>query len=173
MIGWVTMAMVVAPMVAPLVGGALDTALGWQAIFGFIALVCAATLVGAAAALPETQIVPMTSGGFVRFLDDAHLLLRAPQFVGYALCAATSSAIFFAFLGGAPHVVVSMMGRSSAVYGVWFAFTSVGYMAGNFFAARWSPRFGVDRMIWWGALTTLIGALCTIGAVVMLADGGP
>ena len=33
MIGWVTMAMVVAPMIAPLIGGALDTAFGWHAIF--------------------------------------------------------------------------------------------------------------------------------------------
>ena len=173
MIGWVTMAMVVAPMVAPLIGGVLDTTLGWQAIFAFVALVSAAALVGATVALPETQAAPMMGGGLARFLDDTRLLLRAPQFVGYVLCAATSSAIFFAFLGGAPHVVVSMMGRSSAVYGVWFAFTSVGYMAGNFSAARWSPRFGVDRMIWWGALITLAGALCTIGAVVMLADGGP
>ncbi len=42
MIGWVTMAMVVAPMIAPLIGGALDTALGWQAIFVFVGLFAAA-----------------------------------------------------------------------------------------------------------------------------------
>ena len=30
MIGWVTMAMVVAPMIAPLIGGMLDTAFGWR-----------------------------------------------------------------------------------------------------------------------------------------------
>ena len=39
MIGWVTMAMVIAPMIAPLIGGALDTAFGWQAIFAFIGAV--------------------------------------------------------------------------------------------------------------------------------------
>jgi DHA1 family bicyclomycin/chloramphenicol resistance-like MFS transporter len=41
MIGWVTMAMVVAPMIAPLIGGALDTALGWRAIFAFVGLFAA------------------------------------------------------------------------------------------------------------------------------------
>src|SRR5438309_10989101 len=46
MIGWVTMAMVVAPMVAPLVGGVLDTMFGWQAIFAFIAVASALTLIG-------------------------------------------------------------------------------------------------------------------------------
>src|SRR6185436_6510660 len=38
MIGWVTMAMVVVPMIAPLIGGMLDTAFGLQAIFVFMAL---------------------------------------------------------------------------------------------------------------------------------------
>ena len=58
--------------------------------------------------------------------------------------------MFFAFLGGAPHVVVTMMGHSSAVYGVWFAVTSIGYMAGNFFAARSSVHIGLEvlEMVW-------------------------
>ncbi|MDO8878153.1 MAG: MFS transporter, partial [Pseudolabrys sp.] len=38
MIGLVTTAMVIAPMVSPLVGGILDTAFGWEAIFVFITL---------------------------------------------------------------------------------------------------------------------------------------
>jgi len=37
MIGLVTTAMVIAPMVAPMIGGILDTAFGWEAIFLFIA----------------------------------------------------------------------------------------------------------------------------------------
>ena len=38
MIGLVTTAMVIAPMIAPLIGGILDTAFGWEAIFVFIAV---------------------------------------------------------------------------------------------------------------------------------------
>jgi len=52
MIGWVTTATVVAPMLAPMIGGFLDTALGWEAIFAFVGLVSAATLIGAVVALP-------------------------------------------------------------------------------------------------------------------------
>ena len=57
MIGWVTMAMVVAPMIAPLIGGMLDTAFGWQAIFVFMALFAAAVLAWTAFQLPETRAV--------------------------------------------------------------------------------------------------------------------
>src|SRR6202023_2904134 len=147
MIGWVTTATVVAPMLAPMIGGFLDTALGWEAIFAFVGLVSAAILIGAVLALPETQAAAM-SGGIVRFLTEARLLVATRQFCGYALCVAANSAMFFVYVGGAPHVVVTMMGQSSAVYGVWFAVASFGYMTGNFIAARTSARFGVDRMIW-------------------------
>ena len=172
MIGWVTMAMVVAPMLAPMIGGALDTALGWRAIFVFIGLVSAAALLSAALALPETQAVAM-SGGIARVLAETRQLLSSAQFCGYALAAAANSAMFFAFLGGAPHVVVTMMGRTSAVYGVWFAVTSLGYMMGNFFAARWSARVGIDRMIFWGALLTLAGVVIEVSLVIGADGAGP
>jgi DHA1 family bicyclomycin/chloramphenicol resistance-like MFS transporter len=172
MIGWVTTATVVAPMLAPMIGGFLDTAFGWQAIFAFVGLVSAATLIGAIYSLPETQTVAM-SGGIVRFLAEARVLVSTPQFCGYALCVAANSAIFFAFIGGAPHVVVTIMGLSSAVYGVWFAATSLGFMAGNFFAAQWSARVGIDRMIWWGTILSLIGLAVEVALVLATPGSGP
>src|SRR5947208_1918766 len=110
MIGWVTMAMVVAPMIAPLIGGAIDTALGWQAIFAFVGLFAAIVLAWTARSLPETHATP---GGesFVRTLHEARSLLASPVFLGYVLVSACNSAMFFTFIGGAPHVVVTIMRR--------------------------------------------------------------
>jgi MFS transporter, DHA1 family, multidrug resistance protein len=172
MIGWVTMAMVVAPMIAPLIGGALDTAYGWQAIFVFVGLFTVAVLIWTALQLPETHAGPV-SEGFARFLSDAAGLLRSPLFVGYALVSAFNSAMFFTFIGGAPHVVVTIMHRSSAEYGTWFLIMSLTYMAGNFAAGRWSAKFGVDVMIRAGVAVTVIGA--AIGAlwVLLAPQGGP
>ena len=172
MIGWVTTATVVAPMLAPMIGGFLDTALGWEAIFAFVGLVSAVTLIGAVLGLPETQAAAM-SGGIVRFLAEARLLIATPQFCGYVLCVAANSAMFFVYIGGAPHVVVTMMGQSSAVYGVWFAVASLGYMAGNFIAAHRSAVVGVDRMIWWGTLVALLAAGIECVLVLAVPGGGP
>jgi DHA1 family bicyclomycin/chloramphenicol resistance-like MFS transporter len=172
MIGWVTTATVVAPMLAPMIGGFLDTALGWEAIFAFVGLVSAVTLIGAVLGLPETQAAAM-SGGIVRFLAEARLLIATPQFCGYVLCVAANSAMFFVYIGGAPHVVVTMMGQSSAVYGVWFAVASLGYMAGNFIAAHRSAVVGVDRMIWWGTLVALLAAAIECVLVLAVPGGGP
>jgi len=172
MIGWVTMAMVIAPMIAPLIGGALDTTLGWRAIFVFIGLFAATVLAWVAFRLPETRTVA-TGEGFGHFITASGSLLTNRKYLGYALVAATNSAMFFTFIGGAPHVVVTQMHRSSAEYGVWFIFLSLAYMFGNFAAGRWSVKYGVDFMIRAGVAVTVLGA--AVGMLWVLIDpfGGP
>ncbi len=161
MIGLVTTVMMVAPMASPLVGGLLDTAFGWRAIFVFLAAVAAIVFLYALAALPETHERHPANAGEGFFVDLRRLAASVP-FNAYVACATFGSATFFAFLGGGAHVVVTMMGRSSAEYGVWFALFSIGYTSGNFATSRLSTRFGIDRLILWGLVLETIGALASM-----------
>lgn len=172
MIGLVTTAMVIAPMISPLIGGILDTAFGWEAIFLFISMLCGAVLLWAVLALPETRpaTVAHTPGTMI---TEWRALMGNAKFHGYVLCGALGSAPFFTFLGGGPHVVVTLMGRTSAEYGLWFVVTSLGYMAGNFTASRLSQRFGVDSMIMAGIVFELIGASLTALLVATIPEAGP
>ena len=172
MIGLVTTAMVIAPMLSPLLGGILDTAFGWEAIFLFIALFSLSVLLWALPVLPETrpQGAAQTLG---MMANDARALLRNAKFYGFVLCGALGSAPFFTFLGGGPHVVVTLMGRTSAEYGLWFALTSLGYMSGNFTASRLSQRFGIDAMIAAGIGFEILGAGLTCALVASMPDAGP
>jgi DHA1 family bicyclomycin/chloramphenicol resistance-like MFS transporter len=172
MIGWVTMAMVIAPMIAPLIGGALDTAFGWQAIFLFMGLFAAAVLAWTSLQLPETRAVA-ASEGFAHFIAASGSLLKSRTYLGYALVATTNSAMFFTFVGGAPHVVVTIMQRTSFEYGVWFIVISLTYMAGNFAAGRWSAKYGVDTMIRAGVATTVFGAAVGMAWMLLAPGGGP
>jgi len=172
MIGWVTMAMVVAPMIAPLIGGALETSLGWHAIFIFVGAFAAAVLAWTGIALPETRAVPASEGAAM-LLREVSVLLGERSFLGYALVAAFNSAMFFTFIGGAPHVVVTVMHRSSAEYGIWFVILSLVYMAGNFAAGRWSARYGVDAMVRGGVAVTVFGAALGIAWVLIEPQGSP
>ena len=172
MIGLVTTAMVIAPMIAPLIGGILDTAFGWEAIFLFLALFSGLVLLWAFMVLPETRPATMAHTP-ANLWQDTQDLLGSTKFYGYVLCGALGSAPFFTFLGGGPHVVVSLMGRSSAEFGLWFALMSFGYMSGNFTASRLSQRFGVDAMIMAGIAFELIGACLTVVLVAALPDAGP
>jgi DHA1 family bicyclomycin/chloramphenicol resistance-like MFS transporter len=158
--------------VSPLVGGILDTAFGWEAIFLFIAAFSAAVLLWAALVLPETRPASVAQAPGM-LVEHWRALISSAKFHGYVLCGALGSAPFFTFLGGGPHVVVTLMGRTSAEYGLWFAVTSLGYMSGNFTASRLSQRFGLDAMIMTGIGFELIGASLTATLVATLPDAGP
>lgn len=172
MIGLVTAAMVIAPMVSPLIGGVLDTTFGWEAIFLFVALMALAVLIWTVPALPETRpaAVAATPG---KLWQEWRALLGSAKFHGYILAGALGSMAFFTFLGGGPHVVVTMMGRTSAEYGLWFAVAPLGYMIGNFAASRLTLRWGVDVMIMAGAAVEFIGAGLTLALIATVPEAGP
>jgi MFS transporter, DHA1 family, multidrug resistance protein len=171
MIGWVTMGVIVAPMVAPLVGGLLDTAFGWHSIFVFIAAASVLVLIWSAVELPETRAAQAMEP--VRLWAEIRALAVSPSFLGYVLAAALGSAPFFVFLGGSPHAVITIMGHSSAVYGAWFAINSIGYMAGNFGAARFSQRYGVNAMVWWGTMIGIVGGVISCVLSWLVPHWGP
>jgi DHA1 family bicyclomycin/chloramphenicol resistance-like MFS transporter len=173
MIGMVTAAVVVAPMVAPLLGGILDTVFGWEAIFVFVAAASFLVFVWALVALPETHQDRLAGDGFGHFVADLRSLSNSRNFIGYVLCGALTSASFFAFLGGAPHVVVTMMGRTSAEYGAWFIINSFGFMFGLLTTTRLSTRVGLDTLILGGLLAQLVGCLISISASETLFHLGP
>jgi DHA1 family bicyclomycin/chloramphenicol resistance-like MFS transporter len=166
MIGLVTSVVVLMPMAAPLIGGILDTLLGWESIFVFTAVLSATVFVWAVIALPETRRYSKVPSERSHFRADFAALAASPRFFGYALCAGLGSAPFFSFLGGAPHVAVTMLGRTSAEYGLWFFVPSVGFMSGNFLVSRLTARFGIDTLIWWGIALTIVGCLLSIAAYV-------
>jgi MFS transporter, DHA1 family, multidrug resistance protein len=166
MLGLVTTAMVIAPTFGPLIGGLLETAFGWRSIFLFVAAASLTVLVWAATVLPETRRREAGGAATGGFGDDLRALARNASFHGYVLCAAFGSGTFFVFLGGGPHAVVTIMGRSPAEFGAWFAVSSVGFMAGNFITSRLSMRYGIDRMIRWGLGIEAVGAA---GAIVLAA----
>jgi DHA1 family bicyclomycin/chloramphenicol resistance-like MFS transporter len=168
MIGLVTSVVVLMPMVAPLIGGILDTLFGWEAIFVFAAGVSFTIFAWAALALPETRSASALPNWEGHFRTDLAALAASPRFFGYALCAGFGSAPFFSFLGGAPHVVVTLLGHTSAEYGLWFFIPSMGFMAGNFAVSRLTARFGIDALIWWGIALTTVGCLLNVLVYVAL-----
>jgi MFS transporter, DHA1 family, multidrug resistance protein len=170
MIGLVTSVVVLMPMAAPLIGGILDTLFGWEAIFVFVAALSLTVFLWAVIALPETRKAATAPSDGGHFRADLAALAASPRFFGYALCAGLGSAPFFSFLGGAPHVVVTMLERTSAEYGLWFFLPSFGFMAGNFAVSRLTTRFGINALIWWGIVFTIVG--CLINALAYVALPG-
>jgi DHA1 family bicyclomycin/chloramphenicol resistance-like MFS transporter len=172
-LGLVATVMAVAPTIGPLIGGVLDTTFGWESIFVFMVCTALAVFGWTAMTLPETHELNVHAGEETGFLIDLKGLSGSASFWGYVLAAALGSGTFFAFLGGGPHVVVTLMGHSSAEYGVWFALSSIGYIAGNFTASRLALRFATDALIWGGIAMELLGVTGSAAATGWAHHWGP
>lgn len=155
MIGYVTMGMAVAPMLAPSIGGALDGVYGWQASFVFLLLFSALTLAGVLLWLPETNRHRGPTGAAGQMLRGYAKLGGSRLFWGYALTTAFNSAVFFSFVAGASYVMVELMNRTPLEYGIYFGVVSLGYILGNFFTARRATTIGPNRLILAGSFMVL------------------
>ncbi len=178
MIGYVTMGMAVAPMIAPTIGGVLEETVGWRGSFVVMLATGAGALLWALAALYETNPNLGRAVSFRETVRQWGELLSVPIFWAYSGAAAFASAVFFAFLGGAPYVSSEIMQVGPVAYGLYFILVSLGYMMGNFLTGRFAARIGVPAMITAGNAVQMVAvgtmaALFAAGIVHPLALFGP
>ncbi|MCG6122278.1 MAG: multidrug effflux MFS transporter [Microvirga sp.] len=148
--GYMVMAMVVAPMISPFLGGVIEETLGWRAIF--VAMAALGALVLAAIWFFLHETAPRSeASSLLASLRGYPTLLGDPAFVLYTLSLSFVSAAFFMFIAGAPWVVIETMGRAPQVYGLYFMINAAGYMLGNFISGRFGQRLGAERLMIWGA----------------------
>ncbi len=157
MIGYVTMGMAIAPMLGPAIGGFLDELLGWQASFWTLFLLGFLCIWLIQADLGETAVASDRS--LIQQFREYPELFRSPRFWGYATAAALSSGAFFAYLGGAPFVGTELFGLSSSQLGIFFGAPALGYFFGNFLSGRFSIRFGINQMVFWGCGVNAVGLM--------------
>jgi DHA1 family bicyclomycin/chloramphenicol resistance-like MFS transporter len=158
MLGYVTMGLAVAPMVAPVIGGLLQEAFDWTATFWFMGLLGVGCVTIAWLCVPETNLHLTARLSFASMINDFGQLVRSLDFLLFTASASLTTGVFFAFLGGAPYISQHVLGLSPAIYGMWFGAAPVGYVCGNYLAGRFTERFGVARMILAGSAIAIVAA---------------
>ncbi|WP_169568821.1 multidrug effflux MFS transporter [Sneathiella limimaris] len=162
-IAYMTMGIVLAPTLGPAIGGILEDLYGWQSSFIFVAL-CGLTVFfvvtrSLSETLPREKRHPTHIG---HMLLSFYFLFRNPKFNAYAFMVAFSTSAYFAFLGGSSYVLIDLMGISASELGLAFVAVSALYILGNFLTARLNIRFGLNKLIAFGATVSLLGALAIL-----------
>ena len=161
--------MALAPLVAPLLGGVLETAFGWRsnfiALFGFgaagwlmIWFLLPETLRQRA---PEPVSLASTLRSYRRFLDN-------PSFVAHLGIVACCLSGLFAWISSSAFIVQDIYGYSALAFGISFAVSSAGYLLGTSVAARFVMHWGSGRVMGVG---TVAMALSGLILVLLLAFG--
>ena len=153
------------PVLAPLIGGALQIGFGWRSVF------FALTGFGLAAVVvwpfvPETlkrrAAEPVS---FSAILHSYRLLARHSGYRAHAVLASTSYAGLFVWISGSSFVLQKLYHLSPLQFGVAFGIGSVGYMAGSACAAALVVRHGIDRTMGIGSAVMTAGGLAMLTLV--------
>lgn len=162
-IGYMTTAMMVAPLFGPAVGGWATDAYSWRYMYAGLAVLACLLLVFAwrfqyeTLASKQAGVTNEPSNGSM--MASAMILLRDPRFLACTCMQTGAVGVYYTFLAGAPYVAMESRGLSASSYGLWFALVAIGYLSGNLIAGRFSERFGVERMILWGFVPFMLGIL--------------
>lgn len=137
MMAMLMLVMGAAPILAPMLGGLLLSALGWRAIFWALAAYGAAALLLVALALPESHPPERRRrDGFVAVLAVYLQILRDRRFLSCALAGAVPMLGLFAYLVGSPHVLMGRHGLSPLQYGFAFGANAFGLILASQVIAR-------------------------------------
>ena len=160
--------MALAPVVAPVIGGALQTAFGWPSIFVALVVVGVGGATTIWLVLPETlkqrASEPVSPAAMLRSYG---IVARNPAFLAYMALATGSYAGLFAWISGASFVLQNLYGLSPLDFGVAFALSAVGYLTGTNLAARLVTRLGLDRTIGFGCCALAAGGLGMVASVAL------
>ncbi len=163
--------MALAPILAPIAGGLVQTGFGWRATFLTLVIIGLLGAVIVLLLLPETlnarSAEPLSMPSMFR---SYRAVARNPSYLVYLGIASTSYAGLFAWISGAAFVLQNLYGLTPFDFGVAFALGSIGYMTGSALAARMVVRVGLDGMLGLGGCACAAGGL---GMVVAVALGLP
>jgi DHA1 family bicyclomycin/chloramphenicol resistance-like MFS transporter len=160
--------MALAPIVAPLIGGVLQTAFGWRANFIVALLIGLVPLAVVWRALPETlrqrAPEPISLRGILKVYGG---LLRSRAFLAHLAILATSFAGLFAWISGSAFVLQDLYDLSAFGYSVAFAICSLGYLLGTFMATQLVGRIGLGPTLGIGSGALAAGGLAMCAALAL------
>ncbi|MDO5065169.1 MAG: multidrug effflux MFS transporter [Actinomyces bowdenii] len=157
-----------APMIAPVAGGAVLSVAGWRAVFWCLAGFGVLMMAMAALLIPETlPAQERRGGGLRRFAQGLRELAARRRFVGYMLTSAFSGFAMFAYVSASSFVLQQIKGLSPMEYSVFFACTAGSSMLMAILSSRLVGRLPPRRLI--GAGLSLSAAGITVVTLSVLA----
>ncbi|WP_197378530.1 multidrug effflux MFS transporter [Mycolicibacterium mengxianglii] len=163
---------VLAPITAPIIGGALVTGLGWRAVFAALAMLNVLTLLGVVFGVKESLPADRRRPGGLKALGTSAIsVLGNRYYLGYTLCMAFTAGAMFGYISASPFVLQNILGFSPAGYSLTFGSCAFGVGVGSLVSARLVRTFSPRKVLMGGVaavvvVTALMLLNVTIGGVI-------
>lgn len=138
----------VAPVIAPMVGGAVLPAFGWRGIFWLLAIYGTTMLTVIALFLPESLPEERRRrDGFFAVVRVWRELLGNRRFLGHALAGGFIIGGMFTYISGSPFVFMELHGVPAGQYGFYFGANALGIMVTGQVMGRLAQRIAPARLL--------------------------
>jgi DHA1 family bicyclomycin/chloramphenicol resistance-like MFS transporter len=161
-------AILVAPMLAPTIGGFVLEWLDWRAVFALSGLLGFAVFLFASRNLRDARRADRAAGPSLRYWSSYGRLLRSREYRAFLVFGSCMVSMIYTFVTGAPYVAIDVLGVSPSSFGLLLFFPALASFAGFLLAARLTGRLGGQRMMRAGVMIAFAGTL----AMAVLAIAG-
>ena len=160
-----------APILAPLLGGALLGFGGWRLNFWFMAAFGVAIFLAAFLRLTESRSEATEALARSEHPARSYLaLIRNRRLVGYALSGGLNGAVLFTYISSSPELLIGIYGVEPAMFGWVFGVNAVGVIGANQVNRRLLRYRTPDQVLARASLATL--GCATVLAVAAMLGGG-
>lgn len=162
----------VAPVIAPLVGGAVVPFGGWRGVFWLLAALAAVTAVGVAVAVPESlPAADRRAGGVRATLSGMRTVATHGAFAARVSVFVFTFGVLFAYISASPFIYQDMVGLSPTAYAIAFTVNALGILVSNLAGARLVGRFAPEKLMGTG-VAGMVVAIVFLVVVVALSPAG-
>ncbi|MBV6816472.1 multidrug effflux MFS transporter [Rahnella sp. PD12R] len=160
-----------APIIAPVLGGAMLSWMNWRGIFAVLAFIAILLFSFSSLKLHETlQPERRAQGGIFSMLGSVFSLLKHRPFMGLCLTQGFIMAGMFAYIGASPFVLQQIYHLSPQMFSMCFAINGIGLVISAQVSTRLSRRFGEMALVKAGLV---IAAVASVALVIAASLNAP
>jgi DHA1 family bicyclomycin/chloramphenicol resistance-like MFS transporter len=163
-LSYVSMIMMVAPMIAPSIGSVLLLAHSWQMIFYVLSLYSVVVLLLVIKYLPEVVRNSATSDKNMSFLVRYKVVFSNNEARLDIISSMMISLAFFAYITAIPFVYLTVFQVSEFSFSILFGITVVALMTSHFINTRLVVRKGSRKMLAYGLTCAVIASIILLVA---------
>ncbi len=163
----------VAPVIAPLIGGAVVPFGGWRSVFWLLAGLSAITVVGVLVAVPESlPAASRRTGSVLSTVSDMRGVATHGPFIARVSVFVFTFGVLFAYISASPFIYQDMVGLSPTAYSVAFTVNALGILVSNLAGARLIGRFAPEKIMRTGVVGMVTAIVHLVVVVVALSPAG-
>lgn len=163
----ISAALAFTPAIGPLLGGVIDQAWGFRAVFFTLIVMSIVVFVYTFVSLPETKL-STTSKSSVRLV--AKRMARDKRVWFFGLLIGITNGILFSYYAEAPFIYIEFFHMTPGVFGFFGVFVALSSIFGAMLSKKLLQKYAAEKIIYLGSLVTTLGAGCLTSLVLIGLD---